>query len=322
VAAVAREGRPSRPELAPGRGPGRFELGLAEVERRIGAAGWDFPERRVIALAVFATLAGPVDAEQAEVIAGATAEIGDPDLALDMTGVVFTFNTANRVADARRVELEYRRLRDLPAVRDWVERRFAELVGLVYDLAYVHVCRDDPDEVLGAVDALARERGGPGSPPLFERLRPAPAVLSGVVAMLRVNARDSGVARDLWTRGVAVATAARTPAGSPLRRMIDAWLAGASLPDTGSLLALARSAVTPADLPVAALRYAWQVGQAPYTVTDEDIRRLGAFGLSDAEVLDLCLGASLFAALATIEPLAGAVRLAPSAPDGPWPGRS
>ena len=57
---------------------------------------------------------------------------------LDLAGVVFAFNTCNRVADARRVRLEYRFLRELSPIRGWVERQFATLTGLAYDLTHAN----------------------------------------------------------------------------------------------------------------------------------------------------------------------------------------
>ena len=51
----------------------------------------------------------------------------------ELAGVVFAFNTINRIADARRVQLECRFLRGLKPIRGWVERRLASLAGLVYD---------------------------------------------------------------------------------------------------------------------------------------------------------------------------------------------
>jgi hypothetical protein len=65
----------------------------------------------VLSLAVCATLTSPAGAADAGRMAAGSSRLGDPDLALDMAGVVFAFNAVNRVADARGVELEYRFLR-------------------------------------------------------------------------------------------------------------------------------------------------------------------------------------------------------------------
>jgi hypothetical protein len=49
------------------------------------------------------------------------------------------------------------------------------------------------------------------------------------------------------------------------------------------------------------------VANAAYTISDEQIRKLSALGLSDAELLDLTLATALFSALAIIEPISAAV---------------
>jgi hypothetical protein len=49
------------------------------------------------------------------------------------------------------------------------------------------------------------------------------------------------------------------------------------------------------------------VANAAYTITDEQIGRLLALGLSHAELFDLTLAASVFSALAIIEPISAAV---------------
>ena len=60
-------------------------------------------------------------------------------------------------------------------------------------------------------------------------------------------------------------------------------------------------------------RYSWQVANAAYTISDEQIRKISALGLSDAELLDLTLAAALFSALAIIEPISAAVAPIPIA---------
>jgi hypothetical protein len=97
--------------------------------------------------------------------------------------------------------------------------------------------------------------------------------------------------------------------GSGLSRAVDKWLAHGSLPDSTTLRSwLAQPVVaTDLDLVSACRLYSWQVANAAYTITDEQIRKISAHGLSDAELLDLTLATSLFSALAIIEPIREAV---------------
>ena len=53
-------------------------------------------------------------------------------------------------------------------------------------------------------------------------------------------------------------------------------------------------------------RYAWQVANAAYTISDEQIGKMSALGLGDAELFDLTLAAALFSALAIMEPISAA----------------
>ena len=195
---VSRYGRATsrRPDLDPER-----------LEKQLESEGWARAESAVLALAVYATLASPVRKADADWIASASARIGDSDLLLDMAGVVFAFNTVNRVADARRVQLEYQFLRKLAPVKGWVERRFATLTGLAYDLSYTHKTRHDPDELLDRLSALFQRLGAPVAPLVFAGLRPAPQVLEGIFEMIDVNSRDSSVQPKLWMQAVAIATA-------------------------------------------------------------------------------------------------------------------
>jgi hypothetical protein len=103
--------------------------------------------------------------------------------------------------------------------------------------------------------------------------------------------------------------ASRAMSGSGLSRAIDQWLSQGSLPDSKSLLsgAARRGVGSDSGLISACRRYAWQVANAAYTITDQQIRKLRALGLRDAELLDLTLAAALFSALAIIEPLSAAV---------------
>jgi hypothetical protein len=102
--------------------------------------------------------------------------------------------------------------------------------------------------------------------------------------------------------------------GSGLTRAVDQWLSHGSLPDSTTLLSWAAPPGFAAELGLvlACRRYAWQVANAAYTITDEQIRKLRALGLSDAELLDLTLAAALFSAISIIEPLSAAVAPVPS----------
>jgi hypothetical protein len=51
------------------------------------------------------------------------------------------------------------------------------------------------------------------------------------------------------------------------------------------------------------------VANAAHTITDEQIRKMSALGLQDAELLDLTLATALFSALAIIEPISAASAL-------------
>jgi hypothetical protein len=55
------------------------------------------------------------------------------------------------------------------------------------------------------------------------------------------------------------------------------------------------------------------VANAAYTITDEQIRKISAHGLSDAELFDLTLATAVFSALAIIEPISAAVAPIPIA---------
>ena len=268
---------------------------------------------------MYATLAAPAGTADADRIATATIRLGDPGLALEMAGVVFAFNAVNRVADARRVRLEYRFLRELRPVPGWMERRFASLTGLVYDLTYVQEPRHAPDAVLDRLRVLFQGFGAPGVPEVFTGLRPAPLVLEGISEMIEVNARNPGVRVELWKEAIAIAVASRATSDSGLIPMVDGWLAQGSLPDSATLLALAASpgSTSAHGLASACRRYAWRVANAAHAVSDEEIGRLHALGLSDANVLDLTLGSALFSALAIVEPLIAAVETAPLRWDPP-----
>jgi alkylhydroperoxidase family enzyme len=269
----------------------------------------------LVALASHATIASPVTDVDVDWIASAAARIGDEDLLRETAGVVFAFNTVNRVANARRVRLEYRFLRELKPIRGWVERRLASLTGLAYDLSYKHQPRHSPAELLDRLDVLFERLGAAAVPDVFNWLSRSPVVLEGVLELMEVNATSSGVRVDLWKEAAAIAVASWAMPGSGLRRSVDQWLSQESLPDSHTLLSwAARSgAASASELVSACRRYAWQVASAAHTITDEQIQNLSALVLSDAEILDLTLAAALFSALAIVEPLSAAVAPMPIA---------
>ena len=248
-------------------------------------------------------------------IASAAARIGDADLLLETAGVVFAFNTINRIADARRVRLEYRFLRELKPIRGWVERRLASLTGLAYDLSYKHQPRHSPAELLDRLGVLFERLGAPAVPDVFNWLSRSPVVLEGVLEMIEVNVTSAGVRFDLLKEAAAIAVASRAMSGSGLSRAVDQWLSQGSLPDSNTLRSWAAPPGVASDsgLVSACRRYSWQVANAAYTITDEQIRKISALGLSDAELLDLTLATALFSALAIIEPISAAVAPIPIA---------
>ncbi len=270
-----------------------------------------------MALAAHATIASPLGDVDIDWIASAAARIGDADLLLETAGVVFAFNTINRIADARRVQLEYRFLRELKPIRGWVERRLASLTGLAYDLSYKHKPRHSPAELQDRLGLLFERLGAPAVPEVFNWLSGSPVVLEGVLEMLEVNVMGAGVRFDLLKEAAAIAVASRAMPGSGLSRAVDQWLSQGSSPDSNTLLSWAAPSgvAAPADSGVvsACRRYSWQVANAAYTITDEQIRKISALGLSDAELLDLTLATALFSGLAIIEPISVAVAPIPIA---------
>jgi hypothetical protein len=263
----------------------------------------------LVAIAAHATLASPVADLDVDWIASAAARIGDEDLLLETAGVVFAFNFINRIADARRVRLEYRLLRELRPIRSWAERRMVSLIGLVYDLSYKHQPRHSPAELLDRLGVLFERLGAPAVPDVFNWLSGSPVVLEGILEMIEVNVTSAGVRSDLLKEAAAIAVASRAMSGSGLGRAVDQWLSRGSLPDSSTLLSCAArgGGVSDSGLVSACRRYSWQVANAAYTVSDEQIRKMSALGLSDAELLDLTLATALFSALAIIEPIGAAV---------------
>jgi alkylhydroperoxidase family enzyme len=293
--------------------PRRRGLDPERIAERVERAGYTSPESLLVALAVHATIASPVRDVDIDWIASAAARIGDADLLLETAGVVFAFNTINRIADARRVRLEYKFLRELKPIRGWVERRLVSLTGLAYDLSYKHQPHHSPAEVLDRLGVLFERLGAPAVPDVFNWLSRSPLVLEGVHEMIAVSVTSAGVRFDLWKEAAAIAVASRAMSGSGLSRAVDHWLSQGSLLDSNALLSWAAPSGFASDsgLVSSCRRYAWQVANAAYTISDEQIRKIRALGLSDAEHLDLTLATALFSALAIIEPLSAAVAPTP-----------
>ena len=298
-----------------GFGPRRPGLDPERIAERVERAGCKGPESLLVALAAHATIASPLGEVDVDWIASAAARIGDADLLLETAGVVFAFNTINRIADARRVRLEYRFLRELKPIRGWVERRLASLTGLAYDLSYKHQPRHSPAEMLDRLGVLFERLGAPAVPDVFNWLSRSPVVLEGVLEMIEVNLTSAGVHFDLLKEAVGIAVASRAMSGSGLSRAVDQWLSQGSLPDSSTLRSWAAPSgvASGSGLVSACRRYAWQVANAAYTISDEQIRKISALGLSDAELLDLTLATALFSALAIIEPISAAVAPIPIA---------
>lgn len=294
---------------------GRPRLDPERIAQRVERAGFTSHESLLVAIAAHATIASPFDVDLAW-IASAAARIGDADLVLEAAGVVFAFNTINRIADARRVRLEYRFLREFKPIRGWLERRLASLVGLAYDLSYKHQPRHTSAELLDRLSILFERLGAPAVSDAFNWLSRSPVVLEGIVEILEANVAGAGVRRDLWKDAVGIAVASRAMPGSGLNRAVDQWLSQESLPDSQTLRSWAALSGGASDsgLVSACRRYSWRVANAAYTIGDEQIREISALGLSDAELLDLTLAAALFSAMAIIEPIGAAA--APSHTSG------
>ena len=133
--------------------------------------------------------------------------------------------------------------------------------------------------------------------------------------MLEANVTSAGVRFDVLREAAAIAVASRAMPGSGLRRAVDPWLPQGSLPDSNTLRPWTdpSGVASDSDLVSACRRYAWQVANAAYTISDEQIGKMSALGLGDAELLDLTLVTALFSALAIIEPISAAVARVPIA---------
>jgi hypothetical protein len=142
------------------------------------------PDRALLALAVYTTLAAPFREDHARLIVAAKVALANPERVLEVAGVVFAFNAVNRIADARRVLLEYRWLRELKPIRGWVERGFASLTKLFYDLSEIPHPRYTCHESLRGLETLFRQRGSPDVPEALRLLGPAPRVLEGILEIL------------------------------------------------------------------------------------------------------------------------------------------
>jgi alkylhydroperoxidase family enzyme len=297
-------------------GPGRPGLDPERIAERIkSAAGYTGSESLLVALAAHATIASPFSEVDVDWIASAATRIGDDDLLRETAGVIFTFNTINRIADARRVRLEYRFLRELKPIKGWVERRLASLTGLAYDLSYKYQPRRSVAEMLDRLGILFERLGASAMPDVFNWLSRSPVVLEGVLEMIEVNLTSARVHSGLLKEVVGIAVASRAMPGSGLSAAVDQCLLQASLPDSSTLRSWAAPSgdSSSSGLVSACRRYAWQVANAAYTITDEQIRKLSGFGLSDAELFDITLAAAIFSALAIIEPISAAVAPVPIA---------
>ncbi len=285
------------------------------IAERVERAGYTSAESLLVALAAHVTIASPLGDVDVDWIASVAARIGDADLLLETAGVVFAFNTINRIADVRRVRLEYRFLRELKPVRGWVERRLASVTGLAYDMSYKHQPRYSPTELIDRLSVVFERLGAGHVPDVFNWLSRSPVVLEGILELIEANVTSAGVRFDLLKESAAIAVASRAMSGSGLNRAVDQWLLQGSLPDSNALRSSAHPSGVASEscLVSACRRYSWRVANAAYTISDAHISKISALGLPDAEILDLTLATALFSALAIIEPIGTAVAPLPSA---------
>ncbi|HVW02253.1 MAG TPA: hypothetical protein VHB77_18010 [Planctomycetaceae bacterium] len=288
-------------------GPRRSGVDAGQLAERLERAGFEGQESLLVALATLATIGSPENVD-VDWIASVADRIGDPDILLETVGVVFAFNTINRIADARRVQLEYRLVREWKPIRGWVERLLASLTGVAYDLSFKHHARHSSAELLQRLGFVFERLGVTKVPHVFQWVSQSPVVLEGILEMLEANVTSHSVHTDVLKEAIAIGVASRAMPGSGLRRMAEQWLPEESVLDAKSLRAWAAPGGSSiGDLVSASRRYAWQVANAAYTVTEEQIRELADLGLSDAERLDLALATSLFSALAITETISMAV---------------
>lgn len=285
-----------------------------QIARRVERAGYSRDESLLLALAVHATVVSPQDLD-VDWIASVAARVGDPELIRDAAGVVFAFNTINRIADARRVQLEYRLFRQWRPIRGWVERRFASLAGLAYDLSFTHRPRHSSSELLERLETLFERMGASDVPQVFHWLSASPVVLEGVLEMFETNLTSAAIHTDLLKEAAAIAASSRAVAGSGLASAIDHWLSRGPALHSTKLTPGAAPPGAAGDSPLASAcrRYSWRVANAAYTISDEQIRELASLGLPDAELLDLALAGAVFSALAIVEAIGLAVAPPPVA---------
>lgn len=293
----------------------RAALDTERLAERFERAGFKNSESLLLALGVLGTTASPLADPDVNWIASVATRVGNADLLLETAGVIFAFNTINRIADARRVRLEYRFLRELKPLRGWLERRLASLTGLAYDLSFKHRSGRKSAEMMYRLGVLLERLGIPDVPDIFHWLGGSPVVLEGVLEMLDVNVTHATVRPALLKEAMAIGVVSKAMPGSNLRGTFDYWLPQEALLDAKALRAWAAPSGRTADhgLAAACRRYAWQVANAAYTITDEQILQLRTLGLSEVELLDLTLATAVFSALAIIEPIGVAVAPVPIA---------
>jgi hypothetical protein len=299
-------------EIGDGLAPDRPSAYAEQIASSLQRAGYQGADNLLVTLAVLTTTASSARDVDVDWIAAAAGRVGDTDILLDAAGVIFAFNTINRIADARRVQLEYQFLRGLKPIRGWIERRLASLAGLAYDLSFKHQPRYSPSKLLYRLGILFERLGSPAMPDLFNWLSRSPVVLEGVFEMVESNANGARVRFDLLKEAMAIGAASRAMPNSGLMTAVEQWLPAGVQGDAKKLRAWAAPPGGSGDPTVvsACRRYAWQVANAAYTITDEQILKLYALGLSDAELLDLTLATAVFSALAIIEPIGAAVEAA------------
>ena len=280
---------------------------------RLNRAGCDSKESLLVALAVHATIASPTEVD-ADWIASVAARVDDAELLLETSGVVFAFNTINRIADARQVKLEYRFLRELKPIQGWVERRFASLAGLAYDLSFKYQPQNSASHLQNRLRKMFEGMGVSKVPHVFNWLSRSPVVLEGVLEMFEASIQSSQVRCEFLKEAASIAVASRGISGSCLNQAVDRWVSQDSLSDANSN----RESAAPSDddpnseLGSAFRRYSWKVANAAYSIHDDHIREIAAFGIVEAELLDITLATAIFSAVAIIEPISAAVAPPPA----------
>ena len=86
--------------------------------------------------------------------------------------------------------------------------------------------------------------------------------------------------------------------------MVDSWLRAASLPAAADLFQ-ATVSENNAESPSAIRRQnSLKIANSAHAITEVDVERMHAIGLSDGQVLDITLGTAIFSALVIVEPFA------------------